>query len=110
MLAEKQKILEKLREKIPSGYKCPVCGYKRFHLMDAGFNFLNIHEQAEAPSQMPIYIPTIMMVCDKCGYISQHVEKVVLDKAFKFDGSKSEPRMVLPETHFKNQAKKVTIR
>lgn len=109
MLADKQKILNKLREKIPSGFKCPVCGYKRFHVMDAGYNFLDIHEQAEVPSAAPVYIPTVMMVCDNCGYISQHVEKVILDKVFQPNGQ-NVPRMVVPETHFKNQAKQGQIR
>lgn len=70
--AEKQKIIEKLNQKFDSqGIKCPMCGNNHFIIGDGYFNsfmqddFKNIN--LGGPS-----IPSIPIICDKCGFISSH--------------------------------------
>lgn len=69
---EKQKIVVELNKRINSGeIKCPMCGNKHFIIADGYFNSImqdNLNNIAlGGPS-----IPSIAIVCNKCGFISSH--------------------------------------
>ena len=69
---EKQKIVVELNKRINSGeIKCPMCGNKHFIIADGYFNSImqdNLNNIAlGGPS-----IPSIAIVCSKCGFISSH--------------------------------------
>lgn len=67
---EKEKIIKTLRER---GVKsvCPMCGNNNFILADAYFNN-TLQSNWETISLGGPSIPTIPIVCSKCGFISQH--------------------------------------
>ena len=69
---EKQKIVIELNKRINSGdIKCPMCGNKHFIIADGYFNPTmqdNLNNYVlGGPS-----IPSIAIVCSKCGFISSH--------------------------------------
>lgn len=69
---EKQKIVVELNKRINSGeIKCPMCGNKHFIIADGYFNSImqdNLNYIALGGSS----IPSIAIVCNKCGFISSH--------------------------------------
>lgn len=69
---EKQKIVVELNKRINSGeIKCPMCGNKHFIIADGYFNSImqdNLNNIALGGSS----IPSIAIVCNKCGFISSH--------------------------------------
>jgi len=68
---EKQKIIDKLIEK---GVKtiCPMCGKNHFLIADGYFNHpMQPNFQGGLVLGGPS-IPTIAIVCENCGYTSQH--------------------------------------
>lgn len=69
--SEKQKIMLSLVGKI-NDIKCPMCGNEKFSILDGYvINYLQDEIQNNIMDSK-ISIPTIMMVCTKCGFISQH--------------------------------------
>ena len=69
--SEKQKIMLSLIGKIDD-IKCPMCGNGTFSILD-GYVINHIHNDIQYKmNESKISIPTIMMVCTKCGFISQH--------------------------------------
>jgi hypothetical protein len=67
----KQKIIQKLNEK---GLKtnCPMCGNKKFIIADGFFNNPMQSELLEGLVLSGPSIPSIAIVCNNCGFISQH--------------------------------------
>ena len=69
--SEKQKITLSLIEKIKD-VKCPMCKNEKFTILDGYvIDFLEDSIQSRM-MERKVSIPTIMMVCTKCGFISQH--------------------------------------
>lgn len=69
---EKQIIIQELNKRFgPNGIKCPMCGNNHFIIGDGYFNsfmqddFRNLN--LGGPS-----IPSIPIICNKCGFISSH--------------------------------------
>ena len=69
---EKQRIIVELNKRFnSSGIKCPMCGNNHFIIGDGYFNsfmqddFRNLN--IGGPS-----IPSIPIICDRCGFISSH--------------------------------------
>lgn len=69
---EKQRIILELNKRFnSSGIKCPMCGNNHFIIGDGYFNsfmqddFRNLN--IGGPS-----IPSIPIICDRCGFISSH--------------------------------------
>lgn len=69
---EKQEIAQELNKRLSSvGLKCPMCGNRHFIIADGYFNnflqdsFKNINLGGES-------IPSIPIICSKCGFISMH--------------------------------------
>ena len=69
---EKQRIILELNKRFnSSGIKCPMCGNNHFIIGDGYFNsfmqddFRNLN--LGGPS-----IPSIPIICDRCGFISSH--------------------------------------
>ena len=69
---QKQKILNELNQRL-QGLTCPICQNQNFAMIDGyfynypqgnDFSSLNLGGQN---------IPTIAIVCNKCGFVSQHV-------------------------------------
>lgn len=74
---EKQKLADKLNEKFSSnGLKCPMCGNTHFIIADGYFNNTMQSDlnglRIGGPS-----IPSIPIICDKCGFISMHALGVI---------------------------------
>lgn len=69
-------LTDRLQEK---GLSCPICGKTDFHFMRQGYNTLVLTDSVRDPKPNGKFIPTVFMVCDHCGFISQHIEKVLID-------------------------------
>ena len=54
---------------------CPRCGHDDFQLMDGYFS---LPVQARLGDGPVASISTVTTVCDRCGYLSQHVVNVLL--------------------------------
>ena len=69
---EKQKIVVELNNRINSGdIKCPMCGNKHFIIADGYFNSTMQDDLKNFVLGGPS-IPSIAIVCNKCGFISSH--------------------------------------
>ncbi len=69
---EKQKIVVELNKRINSGeIKCPMCGNKHFIIADGYFNSIMQDDLNNLVLGGPS-IPSIAIVCNKCGFISSH--------------------------------------
>ena len=70
--SDKQKIIEKLNKKFNSqGIKCPMCGNNHFIIADGYFNS-HLQDDLKNLSIGGPSIPSIPIICDKCGFISMH--------------------------------------
>mgnify|MGYP003469838618 CR=1 FL=1 len=67
---DKQKIISKLNSKIDN-IKCPMCGNNHFIIADGYFNPTMQDDLNNLVLGGPS-IPSIAIVCNKCGFISSH--------------------------------------
>jgi hypothetical protein len=78
-----EKVLNILKSRLlnsPNGGACcPICGFEHFTFMRQGYNILPLTNSVKDPRPNGHFIPTCFMVCDNCGFISQHIEKVLID-------------------------------
>jgi hypothetical protein len=51
---------------------CPRCGRSSFSIVGEGI--ITIQENPNVISLGGPYIPTVIAICDNCGYISQHAK------------------------------------
>lgn len=71
MLSDEQKksIANAILENIGQ-YRCPICGDSKFSIIeDFG---LHMMRSLSNPTNVSWGIPYVMLVCGKCGYMSQH--------------------------------------
>ncbi len=69
---EKSKIILELSNRINSGIiKCPMCGNNHFFIADGYFN-TPMQDNLDGLELGGQSIPSIAIVCDKCGFISSH--------------------------------------
>lgn len=69
---EKQRIIQKLNAKLGlSGAKCPMCGNTHFIIADGYFNTF-IQDDLNSINMGGPSIPSISIICDKCGFMSLH--------------------------------------
>ncbi|MBE6263193.1 MAG: hypothetical protein E7104_04385 [Prevotella sp.] len=69
---EKQRIISELNNRINSGdIKCPMCGNKHFIIADGYFNSI-MQDSLNGIVLGGPSIPSIAIVCSKCGFISSH--------------------------------------
>lgn len=69
---EKQTIIRKLNKKFSSsGIKCPMCGNIHFVIGDGYFNTF-LQDNLEGLNMGGESIPSIPIICTKCGFISMH--------------------------------------
>ena len=69
---EKQKIVLELNNRINFGdIKCPMCGNKHFIIADGYFNSI-MQDSLNGIVLGGPSIPSIAIVCNKCGFISSH--------------------------------------
>ena len=54
---------------------CPRCGQDDFQLLDG---YISLPVQARLGDGPVTSIPTVATVCERCGYLSQHVVNVLL--------------------------------
>jgi len=67
---EKEKIIKKLTEK-EALQPCPRCRRNSFTLIDGYFN-QTIQNNFQGLVIGGTSVPTIIVVCENCGYLSQH--------------------------------------
>jgi hypothetical protein len=67
---QKKKIADVL-EKRKHGLTCPMCQNKNFIMADGFFNN-NMQTDFSSISIGGPSIPTIAIICDNCGFVSQH--------------------------------------
>lgn len=67
---EKQRIIEKVQEILPY-IECPICHNKHFVIADGYFN-TSIQGQLNGMMLGGPSIPSIGLICNKCGFISHH--------------------------------------
>lgn len=69
---EKQKIIHELNAKFNSaGARCPMCGNTHFIIADGYFNTF-LQDSIKNISLGGDSIPSIPIICSKCGFISMH--------------------------------------
>lgn len=69
---EKQKIVQELNKKFSSsGVRCPMCGNTHFVIADGYFNTF-LQDNLNGFSMGGESIPSIAIICDKCGFMSMH--------------------------------------
>lgn len=66
---EKKKIASALSAKIPH-LKCPMCNHNKFSLTEGYFN--NFMQDLKSVSIGGPSIPTAVIICENCGFLSQH--------------------------------------
>ncbi len=68
--ADRQKIAEALK-RAQVGLHCPMCGNRHFTVLDG---YLNHPVQTQLPGMVigGQSVPTAVIVCDRCGFLSQH--------------------------------------
>ena len=74
MLSQEQKnhIVNTLTQRFQNnGVRCPMCGDNHFIIADAYFNNQLQDELTNINLRGPS-IPTISIICDRCGFVSQH--------------------------------------
>ena len=54
---------------------CPRCGHEDFQLLDG---YISLPVQARIGDGPSASVPAVATVCDRCGYLSQHVANVLL--------------------------------
>ena len=67
-------IIDKLKEKGVEA-PCPRCGKERFTI--AGNHKIIIQDNPKLIALTGPYIPTVIIICDNCGYISEHAIKAL---------------------------------
>lgn len=66
-----EEVIARLQQELPTDLKCPMCGNNRFSLVSGFFN--NSVQTKMSEFQLGgKSVPTIAVVCDKCGFVSQH--------------------------------------
>ena len=69
---EKQRIILELNKRFgSSGIKCPMCGNNHFIIGDGYFNSF-VQDDFRSLNLGGPSIPSIPIICDKCGFISSH--------------------------------------
>ena len=69
---EKQRIILELNKRFnSSGIKCPMCGNNHFIIGDGYFNSFMLDDFRNLNIGGPS-IPSIPIICDRCGFISSH--------------------------------------
>lgn len=69
---EKQKIISELNNRINLGnLRCPMCGNNHFIIADGYFNTM-MQDHLNSIVLGGPSIPSIAIVCNKCGFISSH--------------------------------------
>lgn len=77
MLTENQKNrLKSLITARVEDLKCPICQNKNFIMSDGYFNN-NLQSDMDTYSIGGNTIPAIGIICDHCGYISQHALRIL---------------------------------
>lgn len=69
-----QKIIEALT-KAGADRACPRCGHEDFNLLDG---YISVPLQAKLREGPAGSTSTVATVCERCGYLSQHVLSVLL--------------------------------
>lgn len=67
---EKNQIAKILSERV-GNFVCPICGKGHFSLVD-GYSSQGLNEDYRKTILSTKVIPFVMLVCDNCGFISQH--------------------------------------
>ena len=67
---DRDKIVELLNDKIPN-ISCPMCKNKQFIIAD-GYFVNSIQTDFNSIIIGGDFIPTIPVICNNCGFISQH--------------------------------------
>lgn len=67
---ERQDIIKVLTERI-GGFSCPICHKGHFSLVD-GFSSHALTDDYHIINLDGKIIPFVMLVCDNCGFVSQH--------------------------------------
>lgn len=67
---QKQKIVIELGKRLPK-MVCPMCSHKKFVLVEGYFNN-NLQQDFDSFSIGGSSIPSIAIICENCGFVSQH--------------------------------------
>lgn len=65
-----------LRRKFGSSMHCPMCGGNQFSVVD-GYVRNDIQNRLDSVQLGGPFIPTIMAICNNCGFVSQHALSVL---------------------------------
>lgn len=66
-----EEVIARLQEKLGSSVRCPMCGGTHFHLAE-GYFINSVQKEMNSFQFGGESIPTIAVICGKCGFMSQH--------------------------------------
>ena len=69
-----QKLIDAL-QRTGADRACPRCGHADFQLLDG---YISLPVQARLGDGPVASVPTIATVCERCGFLSQHLVNVLL--------------------------------
>jgi ribosomal protein S27AE len=81
-----EKYIELIRERIKNKVGklvCPICGETKFIFIKSGYDYTAIFEDEHIPKSPKLakpprmMIPSVVMVCDNCGFMSQHSTRIL---------------------------------
>ena len=80
-----QKIIDALT-KVGADRVCPRCGHEDFNLLDG---YIGVPLQGKLREGPTASVSTVATVCERCGYLSQHVLSVLLASDIDEEGGPS---------------------
>ena len=89
-IAEKQRIISKIQNIIPN-IECPICHNKNFIIADGYFNS-SIQGDVNGMTLGGPSIPSIGIICNKCGFISHHALGVLGLLPNSIDSNSTNPK------------------
>ena len=69
-------VVEKLKKALPSNLHCPMCGRSKFEVIK-GWASTQIQSSKVGFTIGGPAIPSLTVVCCRCGFISQHASDVL---------------------------------
>lgn len=65
-------LIDELNKKV-ADYQCPICHNNKLQIADGIFMHISHEKDINLSNVGPCYVPTLPVVCPKCGFMSQHV-------------------------------------
>ena len=86
MKKDKDKALDRLKRILGNVAECPMCHHKQFQLVE-GYISTPIQPDLNGIQIGGPAIPSVAIICTRCGFISQHAVGIINSDPYGDDGS-----------------------